>query len=391
MDKRLDRPLIYLDNAATSYPKPESVIDKMNEHMICYGGNPGRSSHFLAFEAAARVFECRERLSAFFDADGAEQVCFTSNTTEGLNLVIKGILRRGDHVLISDMEHNAVYRPIYKLWREGVIEYDVFPSFVASNERTPSMICAGIAGLIRRNTRMLVCSGASNICSLTMPLREIGDFCRKNGIIFVVDGAQCAGHMPISLKQMKIDALCIPAHKGLLGPQGCGAVVLGKGIRPETLCEGGNGIASLDGEMSDDLPERYEAGTLPAPAIVGFAEGVRIVEELGVDKISHHESALFDRAAQKLSSIRGVNIFCPKHRGSVLLFSLDKIASEELCARLSQEGICTRGGFHCCALGHKTLGTDRAGAVRASFGVYNSSKDVDELVDAVQRISKETI
>jgi cysteine desulfurase family protein len=391
MDKRLERPLIYLDNAATSYPKSERVIEKMNELMISYGGNPGRSSHFLAFEAATRVFECRERVSSFFDADGAEQVCFTSNTTEGLNLVIKGLLRRGDHVLISDMEHNAVYRPIYKLWREGVIEYDVFPSFVLSKERTPSMICAGIAGLMRRNTRMLVCSGASNICSLEMPLREIGDFCRKNGIIFVVDGAQCAGHMPISLKQMRIDALCIPAHKGLLGPQGCGAVVFGKGITPDTLTEGGNGIASLDGEMSDGLPERYEAGTLPTPAIIGLGEGVSIVTELGLDKISQHERALFDRAAEKLESIRGVKVFCPQHRGSVLLFSLDMIGSEELCARLSQEGICTRGGFHCCALGHKTLGTEKAGAVRISFGVYNSSRDVDALADALQRISKEII
>ena len=294
-------------------------------------------------------------------------------------------------MLISDIEHNAVYRPIYKLWREGVIDYDVFSSYALSKDRTPSMICAGIAKLMRRNTRILVCSGASNICSVSMPLREIGDFCRKNGVIFVVDGAQCAGHMPISLKQMKIDALCIPSHKGLLGPQGCGAVVLGKGIKPDTLIEGGNGVASLDGEMFDDLPERYEAGTLPTPAIVGLCEGVRTVSLLGVDKISRHESALFERAAQKLGAIKGVKLFCPEYSGSVLLFSLDKIASEELCARLSQEGICTRGGFHCCALGHKTLGTDRAGAVRASFGVYNSSKDVDELVDAVQRISKETI
>ena len=359
MDKRSSEHLTYLDNAATSYPKPETVIEKMNELMTRYGGNPGRSSHLLAYEAAARVFECRERLSSFFDADGPEQVCFTLNTTEGLNLVIKGLLRKGDHVLISDMEHNAVYRPIYKLWSEGRVEYDLFPTLVGSQDRSAGLICSGIARLMRKNTRMLVCSGASNICSLTMPLREIGEFCRRNGIIFVVDGAQCAGHMPISIREMKIDALCIPAHKGLLGPQGCGAVIFGRGIKPDTLNEGGNGIASLDGEMSEDMPERYEAGTLPTPAIVGLSEGVRIVEELGIERIAAHESALFDRAAQRLSKIRGVRIYCPQYSGSVLLFSLDGISSETLASRLSERGICTRGGFHCCALGHKTLGTQK--------------------------------
>ena len=384
-------PKTYLDNAATSFPKPESVIEKMNELMIYYGGNPGRGSHSLAIEAASRVFECRERLSEFFDADGPEQVCFTLNTTEGLNLVIKGLLRKGDHVLISDMEHNAVYRPIYKLWSEGKIEYDLFPSLANAEERTAGQICAGIARMMRKNTRMLICSGASNICSLTMPLREIGEFCRRNGIIFVVDGAQCAGHLPISMKEMKIDALCIPAHKGLLGPQGCGAVILGKGITPDTLNEGGNGIASLDGAMPYDMPERYESGTLPTPAIVGLSEGVRIVSELGLERIARHENMLFERAEQKLLQIRGVRAFCPQHSGSVLLFSLDGMGSEELAARLGREGICTRGGFHCCALGHKTIGTDKTGAVRASFGVYNSSRDVDVLADAMSRIAGETV
>lgn len=388
MDTRSVGQLTYLDNAATSYPKPETVIEKMNDLMFYHGGNVGRGSHRLALEAAERVFECRERLSDLFDADGPEQVCFTMNTTEALNLAIKGLLRRGDHVLISDMEHNAVYRPVYKLWSEGRIQYDIFPTLAGVVDRTPSMICAQIAKHMRRNTRMIVCTGASNICSLAMPLREIGEFCRKNGILFVVDAAQCAGHMTISIKNMKIDVLCAPGHKGLLGAQGCGVAIFGKGISPDTLIEGGNGVDSLMGEMSGELPERCEAGTLPTPAIVGLCEGVKIIGELGVETIEHHEKALFTRAAEMLGNIKGVKIYCPEYKGAVLLFELEGIGSEELSVHLSDEGICTRGGFHCCALGHKTLGTDKNGALRASFGVYNSSRDVERLAEAVWKISK---
>lgn len=378
--------LIYLDNAATSFPKPSSVVDSVRDCLLYDSGNAGRGSHILAMRAAERVYECRERLAAFFEADGAEQVCFTLNTTEALNIAIKGLLRRGDHVLISDMEHNAVYRPIYKLWSEGRIEYDVFSSLANEEKRTPSAICAEIAKRMRRNTRMLVCTGASNICSLTMPLEEIGDLCRKNGIIFVVDGAQCAGHIPISMKKMKIDALCIPSHKGLLGAQGCGALILGKGITPNGICEGGNGIASLSGVMEGEIPERLEAGTLPLPAIAGLCEGIRIVEELGIDAIEYHEKKLFSIAAERIGNMRGTKIFCPHHKGSVLTFSLDGYGSEQVADILSRDGICVRAGFHCCALGHKTLGSDGSGGVRVSFGVHNSSKDVDRLVESLAAI-----
>ena len=379
----MDTVLTYLDNAATSFPKPSSVVDAVRDCLLYDCGNAGRGSHKLALRAAERIYECRERLAAFFEADGPEQVCFTLNTTEALNIAIKGLLKRGDHVLISDMEHNAVYRPIYKLWSEGKIEYDVFPTLACADKRTPNAICAQIAKLIRRNTRMLVCTGASNICSLSMPLEEIGDFCRKNGIVFVVDGAQCAGHMPISLKKMKIDALCIPAHKGLLGPQGCGALILAKGIAPTGLCEGGNGIASLSGVMEGELPERLEAGTLALPAIAGLCEGVKIIEELGVEAIEYHEKKLFSIAAERIGNIKGAKILCPQYKGSVLTFSIDGYGSEQVAGILSGEGICVRGGFHCCALGHRTLGSDGAGGVRISFGAHNSSKDIDRLVDVI--------
>lgn len=379
--------LIYLDNAATSFPKPCSVIDKMSDFMRYHGGNAGRGAHRLALEAAEAIYECREGLCRLFDCDGPERVCFCSGATEALNIAIKGLLRRGDHVLISDLEHNAVLRPIHRLWREGMIEYSVFDTMIDDEKRSPSKICASIASLMRKNTRMLICTGASNICSATMPLAEIGELCRRSGVIFVVDAAQCAGHLPISQKEMNIDVLCLPGHKGLLGAQGCGAVVFGKGIEPKGLVEGGNGVSSLEKEMKGDLPERLEVGTLPTPAIVGLSEGVRIVEELGVERIAEHERTLFGMCRDSLEMIDGVRVLCPSHEGSVLLFTHEGFGSEELAARLSDMDICVRGGYHCCALGHRRMGTEKSGAVRVSFGVFNSSDDVERLADALLKIS----
>lgn len=378
--------LIYLDNAATSFPKPYAVVDGMRQFMLRSGGNAGRGSHALSLDAARAVYECRNKLAELFDADGVEQVCFTLNTTHALNLCIKGLLKKGDHVLISDLEHNAVYRPIQKLADEGVIEYDVFPSMVADPRRSDVRICAGIARRIRKETRMVICTGASNICSATMPLRQIGAFCRRHGILFVVDGAQCAGHMDISIKDMCIDALCVPAHKGLLGPQGCGAVIFGKGIFADTLIEGGNGVDSLDSRMGADIPERYEAGTLPTPAIVGFCEGLKALEHINIQRVNEHEKRLFYYARERLGNIKGVTVCCPEHIGSVLLFNIDGMGSEKLSGLLAEEGICTRGGYHCSALGHKTLGTLDTGGVRVSFGIFNSSSDVDALCTKVKQI-----
>lgn len=380
--------LIYLDNAATSFPKPYSVTEAVRDQMINCGGNPGRGGYESSLEAARRVFDCRCKLAEMFDAEGPEQVFFTMNTTQGLNACIKGLLRKGDHVLISDIEHNAVYRPIYKLKEKGIVSYDVFPSMMRDCRRNPRRICAEIGKLVKRETKMLICSAASNICSLTMPITEIGSLCRRLGVLFVVDGAQLAGHGRISVRDMKIDALCIPGHKSLLGPQGCGAVVLGKGLKLDTLTEGGNGVSSLEGKMPDESPERYEAGTLPTPAIVGLSAGLDAVRRLGEEQIGAHGRCLFREARDRLTCIRGVTVYCPDQEGAVLSFNLDGYGSEQVASMLADKGICVRGGYHCSALGHKTMGTLESGAVRASFGVFNSSKDVDELYRAVKDIAK---
>ena len=314
--------MIYFDNAATSFPKPRRVVEEQMRCMQFYGGNPGRGSHALAMAAAQKIYECREELASFFGSSNPENVIFTMNTTMALNTAIKGMLRRGDHVLISDMEHNAVFRPIYKLAREGIIHYDVFDTFPNLETRTPEMICTSILEKLRPNTRMLICTHASNICSASLPLKEIGALCRKKGILFVVDAAQSAGHLPINMVEMQIDALCAPGHKGLLGPQGCGILVLGEGIVADTLIEGGSGYNSLEGTMPEEAPERYEAGTLPTPAIAGLLEGVREVRRFGIDHIHSHESALTARLCERLMAMPKVTLYAPHHIGSVLLFSL---------------------------------------------------------------------
>ena len=378
--------MIYLDNAATSFPKPHRVAEEQLRCMQLWGGNPGRGSHALALAAAEKIYACREEVASFFGSPNPENVIFTMNTTMALNTAIKGLLRQGDHVLISDMEHNAVFRPIYKLARDGVITYDVFETFPNNPMRTAEMICASILEKIRPNTRMLICAHASNICSATLPLEKIGALCHKKGILFVVDAAQSAGHLPIDMEKMQIDALCAPGHKGLWGPQGCGILVLKDGIRADTLIEGGSGYNSLEGNMPEDVPERYEAGTLPTPAIVGLMEGIREIKRLGLDHVHAHEKRLTTRLCQRLIDLPKVTVYAPHHTGGILLFSLQDISSDRVGAFLNERGFCVRTGFHCAALAHATLGTPSAGAVRVSPSLFNTTAQIDALADILKEL-----
>ena len=251
------------------------------------------------------------------------------------------------------------------------------------------LICAKIAALIKPNTKMVICNHASNICSYSLPIREIGDFCRRHNLLFVVDGAQSAGHYPISVDDMNISALCIPSHKGLYGPQGAGIIALGRGISLDTLVEGGNGVNSLDGEMPDFSPERYEAGTLPTPAIAGLCEGIKAVRAMGISAIAEQEASLFELARECLCNISGISLYAPGFKGPTILFNLKGFSSEALAHELNKYGICVRGGFHCSALAHKTLKTPQSGAVRVSFGAFNQTRDVDTLVKALSKLSAE--
>lgn len=384
--------LIYFDNAATSFPKPRSVVAEAVRCMTDYGGNAGRGTHALARAAAEKIYECRTLSAKHFGVEDPAKVLFTLNTTYALNTVLKGLLHSGDRVLLSDLEHNAVLRPLAAMEREGRISCEIFPSMLGDERRSAVRICAGIAKRLTEETRMVVCTHASNLCSVTMPIREIGAFCHRHGLLFVVDGAQSAGHEKINLEEMGIDALCVPSHKGLYGPQGGGMILLGKGITPEmldTLVEGGNGMASREAMMPLVFPERYEAGTLPTPTIAGLCEGIRVVEKIGIDEISDHEKSLYRRMREVLGNMQGVTLYAPEYEGAVLLFNLEGVPSERVGRELSERGICVRSGYHCAALGHKTLGTPEGGAVRASFGIYNHLGEVERFCRAVGEIVKD--
>ena len=382
--------IIYFDNAATSFPKPNGVLIEMMKCIRQYGGNPGRGAHSLSLAAAEKIYTCREQIAEMFGSNHPENVCFTMNTTAAINLVLKGILREGDHVLISDMEHNAVLRPIEKLVREKGISYDVFSTFVTDPNRSAERICTSVAHMCKSNTKMLICSHASNVCSSVLPLEQIGAFCHRRGVFFAVDAAQSAGHIPIDLTKMHIDALCAPGHKGLWGPQGCGFVLWRDNCPAvETLIEGGSGYLSLETTMPSELPERFEAGTLPTPAIVGLLGGITALKKIGTDYVHTHEKMLYQKLLDMLLNEKGITVYAPHHHGSVLLFNVDGVSSDLIGRELNRRGICVRCGYHCAALAHKTLGTPSGGAVRISFGYHNKASEIEKLILSLKEIKDE--
>ena len=380
--------MIYLDNAATSFPKPNAVTREVLRCMTRYCGNPGRGGHSLSLAAARKVFECRNEAAELLGCPDADKIIFTQNTTHALNLVIKGLFKKGDHVIISDIEHNSVLRPIAKLMQDGIIEYSVFKTRAQNKNRNPALICADIAKKLKSNTRAVITSHASNICSVSMPIYEIGAFCKKHGLYFIVDAAQSAGHIPINMSKMNIDALCAPSHKSLYGPQGCGFAALSSEIaeRLDTLTEGGSGVNSFDLVMPETSPERYEAGTLPTPAIAGLCEGIKQIKSMGISAINEYECELYRYARERLLNIDGITVYAPHHEGSVLLFNKNGKSPEELSSELNANGICTRGGYHCAPLAHSTLGTDETGALRISFSIFNKKSEIDTLAKIVNNI-----
>lgn len=378
--------MIYFDNAATTFPKPLSVYRELERCTKNYCGNPGRGSHSLSRISAEKIYEARELISAHFGSNMPENVIFTYNDTYALNMMIKGVLQKGDHVIISDMEHNSVYRPIEALYQKGIITYDIFDSMCLFGERSAEKICANIRKLIKRETKLLIANHISNICSAELPIEDIGRLCKAHGIIFMVDAAQSAGHMPINMEKMNIDILCAPGHKALFGIQGSGFAILQKDIIPCPIIEGGSGVDSLMKEMPELPPERFEAGTLSVPSIVSLAEGVRFVEERGIKEIHDYELALFDRAVEILKEFPKINIYAEMHRGATLMFNIENIDCQRVSDLLDGTGICTRSGLHCSPLAHKALGTVDSGAVRISFSPFNTLRELDFFYAALKSI-----
>ena len=378
--------MIYLDNAATSFPKPPEVVEEVARCMSEYCGNPGRGSHKLALAAAEGIYDCRATLCDFFSAEAPENVVFCSNATHALNIAIFSLAHDRAHFICSDCEHNSVRRPLEYLARERGCSYSVYNSYLLDPTRNAQKICNSISSLIRPETVAVISTATPNICSAKMPLAEIGELCRSKGIFFIVDGAQGAGHYDINIKKSNISALAIPGHKGLLGPQGSGALILSSNFTSHPLTFGGSGSASLDTDMPSELPERLEAGTLSTPSIVGLEAGIKAIKLIGLEKISQHEEMLFKKTLRLLSEIRGVRIYAQRYSGSVISFNIDGIPSDRVANLLSEQDIYVRAGFHCNPMAHKVLGSDYGGSVRASFSPFNTADDVIALADAVRNI-----
>ena len=344
------------------------------------GGNPGRASHRLSIASGREVYACRTAAAKMFGAL-PENVIFTYNATYALNMAIKTSYHGGG-IIISDLEHNSVRRPALAL----TSDVRVFDSCVElSGEKRTLKILESIKRLLR-GADMLCCTAASNICSATLPIREIGALCKNAGVRFIVDGAQAGGIYPLDLARDNIDILCLPGHKGLYGPGGSGMMLLGEGVLPEPFIHGGSGVNSLDASMPELPPERYEGGTLSVPVIAGLRAGMEFVSGKGIDAIRAHETALAARFSRGLGQLGSrVRIFAPEccADGSIVLFRLSSQDPEETASLLDERGICVRGGYHCAPLAHERLSTGAGGAVRASFSVFNTAAEVERALAAI--------
>lgn len=369
--------ICYFDNAATTFPKPSAVWREMERCIKSYGGNPGRGSHTLALRASEKLYETREALADLFGCVGAERVIFTLNTTYALNLAIFGLIEKGDHILISDLEHNSVLRPVEKLKREKGISYSVF--------KTSGNVIENIRCKIQKNTKALICTHASNITNTVLPIERIGRLLKSRGILFIVDAAQSAGVHRINMESACISALCIPGHKGLLGPQGIGVLLLSQSVSPKPLIWGGSGTLSRDLQMPSLLPEGLEGGTLPTPAAAGLLEGIRYVSQRGLYDIFSEETRIINRISACFERNERI-ITYSSGRGSIWLFNIKGLSSQKTAQLLAEKGICVRSGLHCAPLAHSTLNTPEDGAVRVSAGPFNTMADADRLVIAVKDI-----
>ena len=366
--------MIYFDNAATSGKKPQSVINATINALKNYSANPGRSGHDLSLKTADEVYKTRQKIADFFGCESAEKVIFTQNCTHSINCVLKGFIKKGDHIIISNLEHNAVMRPLKKI----NVSYSV-----AKISENDTETLANFEALIKPNTRMIFVTGASNVTGQILPIEEIGKICKKRGIAFGVDAAQIAGIIPINMQKMNIDYLCIAPHKSLYAPMGIGVLICRKPLE-NTVLEGGTGTDSLDFSQPKILPEGLESGTLNVPAIFGVGAGIDFVKKIGINNIYKHEFTLCENAYRKLSELQRVLLYTTApifmKTAPVLPFNFKDFDSFKTASFLNQKGFAVRGGLHCAPTAHKIMNTLDIGAVRISFGAFNTKEEVDKFV-----------
>ena len=380
---------IYLDNGSTTFPKPAAVAGAMYRYLTESGSNVGRGAYDRAYAVEERVYETRELLCALFHGGDCRNVIFTKNVTESINVLLKGLLKSGDHVLVSSMEHNAVMRPLTQLTKLGV----TFSRVPCAPDG--SLCLEALEGLARADTRAVVMTHASNVCGTVLPIAAVGDFCRRRGLLFLVDSAQSAGVLPIDMEAMHIDALAFTGHKGLLGPQGIGGFVLGERMLPllEPLLSGGTGSLSHSEEVPDFLPDRFEPGTMNLPGILGLRAALLWQRASAMEQSLRHELDLTERFLRGLAPLEAsgkLRVLGRRGReGRTGVVSIQTLTEDlaQAAFRLDRDfGIQTRVGLHCAPAAHRTLGTFPAGTIRFSFGWWNTEADADAAAAALGTI-----
>ena len=371
--------MVYLDNAATSFPKPDCIIRDLNFCLRKYCGNPGRSGHALSIEAGERIYEVRELVADFLNYENPECVVFTYNATYALNLAIKTKITKKCHIIISDAEHNAVLRPIESLKEKLGVEYSVFKS--------SGDIRASIESAIRDDAECIVSTLQSNVTGRKIPLDILSDVAKRHGLYLIVDASQIIGHEKIDLKKTPCDVLCAPGHKALFGIQGCGFAVFKSKERLSSFIEGGSGSESKMLYMPLQLPEGYEAGTLSTPAIITLGSGIRYIGGIGLECIQSRCSSLAQRVKTTLDIPKRIRLY--DSFGSIVLFNIIGKDSDTVTQMLNKEGICVRGGLHCAPMAHKLLSTEDSGAVRVSLSYLNSERDIDIFGKTIRKLLAE--
>ena len=381
---------IYLDQASTTYPKPECVAKAVYDYMTGNGCNINRGCYENAYDTEEVILETRELLCQLFDGQDCKNVVFTKNVTESLNIVLKGFLKSGDHVLVSSMEHNAVMRPIRQLEKLG-ISFDRIPC-----NNHGELLLETLEDLLKENTKAVVLMHASNVCGTILPIKEVGFFCEKHGLKFIVDCAQTAGVLPISMKEMKIDALCFTGHKGLYGPQGIGGFILQEDLIAfiDPLLSGGTGSISHTEEIPSFMPDRLEPGTMNLPGIFGLHAALEWINATGIDKIREKEHSLTALFLEKIRNldptgdkIRLIGKKTDDNRTAVVSIQTPGRDISEIAYLLDKNyGIMTRVGLHCAPSAHKTLHTYPTGTIRFSFGYFNTEEEVLLAVKALEDI-----
>lgn len=374
--------MIYFDNAATTLHKPQEVIDAVIKAMTSMG-NAGRGNTSASMEASHIIFDTRENLAKLFNIKDSSRIAFTCNSTEALNIAIKGSLTTGDHVITTMLEHNSVLRPLYEMENKGV-ELSIIQA-----DKLGNISYDEIPSLIKNNTKSIVCTHGSNLTGNLVDIEKIGKICKEHNLLFIVDASQTAGVFPIDVEKMNIDILCFTGHKSLLGPQGTGGIFVKEGINVTPLKSGGTGILTYSKTQPLIMPTHLEAGTLNGHGIAGLNAGIEFINKIGMKKIREKEENLMWRFYNKVKELPHIKIygdFSKKERCPIVTLNIDNYDSGDIAEELLNYGVATRAGGHCAPLMHEALGTIEQGAVRFSFGYFNTEEEVDEVIKIIKNI-----